>query len=114
MSTSVGFDYTATDVDPAYASSQVDLDIAIPVKCLVMDQNISLVRPLDEKVLRKRRTVVGRVVSAVRIAMLPSAPAARKVSAAVALASPPPINKKSTCGICWECTVLASVQSDVP
>src|SRR5712672_4843202 len=33
MSTSVGFDYTATDVDPAYASSQVDLDIAISVKC---------------------------------------------------------------------------------
>src|SRR6266853_2131379 len=59
MSTSVGFDYTATDVDPAYASSQVDLDIAIPVKCLVMDQNIGLVRPLDEKTLRKRRTVVG-------------------------------------------------------
>jgi hypothetical protein len=46
--------------------------------------------------------------------MLPSAPAARKVSAAVALASPPPINKKSACGISWECTVLASIQSDVP
>ncbi len=58
MSTSVRFDCTATDVDRAYASSQVDFDIAIPVKCLVMDQNISLVRPLDEKVLRKRRTVV--------------------------------------------------------
>src|SRR5258707_8471458 len=107
MSTSVRFDCTATDVDRAYASSQVDFDIAIPVKCLVMDQNISLVGPLDEKVLRKRRTVVGRVVSAVRIAMLPSAPAAHKVSAAVALASPPPINKKSTCGISRESTVLA-------
>ena len=34
--------------------------------------------------------------SAVTIAMLPSAPPARSVSAAVTLASPPPTNKKST------------------
>src|SRR6266478_6233376 len=49
----------AMKLAPTYASSQVDFDIAIPVKCLIMDQNISLVRPLDEKALRKRRTVVG-------------------------------------------------------
>jgi hypothetical protein len=39
------------------------------------------------------------VVSAHTIATLPSAPAARKVSAAVALANPPPSNRKSI-----ECT----------
>jgi len=44
------------------------------------------------------------VVSAHIIATLPSAPAARKVSAAVALANPPPSNRKSTKGISFECT----------
>jgi hypothetical protein len=43
------------------------------------------------------------VVSAHTIATLPSAPAARKVSAAVALANPPPSNRKSTKGISFEC-----------
>jgi hypothetical protein len=38
--------------------------------------------------------------------MLPSAPAARRVSAVVALASPPPISKKSTTDISFERTCL--------
>src|ERR1700756_758862 len=47
------------------------------------------------------------MVSAHRIAILPSTPAARRVSAAVALANPPPSSKKSTScaslvGICFD------------
>jgi len=109
-STTVGFDCAAVNIDPAYASSQMDFNIAIPIKRLLMYQNIGLVRPIEEKALRERRTVVGKSLSADKIAMPPSAPAARKVSAAVALASPPPINKKSTRGISFESMVLASVQ----
>ena len=103
MSPTIGFDRTAIDIDPAHASFQMDADLAVPVKRLVMDQDFSLVRTIEEKSLRQRRSVVGRVVSAHTIATLPSAPAARKVSAAVALANPPPSNRKSTKGISFEC-----------
>ena len=67
MSTPFDFDCTATDVYPAYASPQMDFDIAIPVKCLLMDQNIGLVRPIEEKALRERRTVSAPVSALVEL-----------------------------------------------
>jgi hypothetical protein len=49
MSTSADFDCTVADVYPAYASSQMDFDIVIPVKCLLMDQILILCGPLRRK-----------------------------------------------------------------
>jgi hypothetical protein len=86
----------------------MDADIAIPVKRLVMDQNFGLVRTIEEKALRKWGTMVGKGRFRAEDRDAASAPVARKVSAVVALANPPPSNKKSTMGISFECTLVAS------
>jgi hypothetical protein len=51
------------------------------------------------------------VFSAHKIAILPSAPAARRVSAAVALANPPPTSRKSTTGASFKGTYFGSFKS---
>jgi hypothetical protein len=51
----------------------MDVDRVVLVKCLIMDQYFGAVWTIDEKVLGKWRSVVRRVVSALRIAILPSA-----------------------------------------
>jgi hypothetical protein len=37
MLTFIGFDCASIDVDPAHSRSQMDFDIALPVKRLIMD-----------------------------------------------------------------------------
>src|SRR6516162_8204930 len=59
MSPTIGFDRTAIDIDPAHASFQMDADLAVPVKRLVMDQDFSLVWTIEDKPLRQWRSVVG-------------------------------------------------------
>jgi len=51
MITTIGFDRPAVDIDPTHARSQTDLNIAIPIKRMVMDQDLRLLRTLEEKLL---------------------------------------------------------------
>jgi|SRR6516162_7531445 hypothetical protein len=56
--TSIGFDRAAIGIDPEPARCQMDANLAVAVKCLVMDQNFGLVRTIEEKSLGKWRSVV--------------------------------------------------------
>ena len=51
MIATIGFDCPAVDIDPTHARSQMDLNIAIPIKRMIMDQNFRLVRTLEKKLL---------------------------------------------------------------
>src|SRR5262249_4422291 len=54
----IGFDCTAFNIDAAHARSQMNVDLAVPVECLIMNQNVGLVRTVEEKALGKWRPVV--------------------------------------------------------
>src|SRR5690349_19923273 len=54
----IGLNCTAISIDSAYARSQMDVDLAVPVECLIMNQNVGLVRTIEEKALGKWRPVV--------------------------------------------------------
>ena len=56
--TAIGLDCTAFNIDAAHARSQMDVDLAVPVECLIMNQNVGLVRTIEEKALGKWRPVV--------------------------------------------------------
>ena len=51
MIATVGFDCPAVDIDPMHARSQMDLNIATPIKRIIMDQNFRLIRTLNKKLL---------------------------------------------------------------
>ena len=51
MIPTIGFDYPAVDIDPMHPRSQMDLNIAIPIKRRIMDQNLRLVRTLEKELL---------------------------------------------------------------
>src|SRR5262249_35886113 len=54
----IGFDGTAFNIDAAHTRSQMDIDLAVPVKCLIMNQNVGLVRTIEKKALGKWRPVI--------------------------------------------------------
>ena len=43
MIASIGFDYPAIDIDLTHARSQINLNIAIMIKRMIMDKNFRLV-----------------------------------------------------------------------
>jgi hypothetical protein len=51
INTMIGFYCTPIDIDPAYSRSQVHVDVALSVKRLLVDQDFSLVRTLEKKLL---------------------------------------------------------------
>jgi len=55
----IGFNCLAFNIDAAHTRSQMDVDLAVPVECLIMNQNVGLVRTIEEKALGKGRPVVG-------------------------------------------------------
>jgi len=48
MIATVGFDRPAVDIDPTHARSQMGLNIAIPIKRGIMDQNFRPIRTLEK------------------------------------------------------------------
>ena len=84
LSALFGFDGSARAIDAHDASSQVNRDVALAVVRLIMDQYVRLLWTLEEKVLGEGRTVIGESVFRRKNCDVPSAPPARRVSAAVA------------------------------
>src|SRR5690242_8110693 len=56
----IGFNCTAMNIDAAHARSQKDVDLAVSIECLIMNQNFGLVRAVEEKALGKGRPVIWR------------------------------------------------------
>jgi hypothetical protein len=54
----IGFNCTAIDIDATHARSQMNVYLVFLVECLVMNQNVGLVRAIEEKALGKWRPVV--------------------------------------------------------
>ena len=51
MIATIDFDSPAVDIDLPHARSQMDLNIPIPIKRGIMDQNLRLVGTLEKKLL---------------------------------------------------------------
>ncbi len=49
--TTIGLDCPAIHIDLTHATSQMDLNIAILIERMIMDQSFNLVRTLEKKVL---------------------------------------------------------------